>query len=325
VVGLRIYEHYAGEHPVLDALYEARLRRLTLEALDRRNRESRSRADVVVTLTTLPSRIDRIAPTIKSLLNQTVCPAAIRLNLPAVSRREQRAYAVPGWLRQLESVTICPCEDLGPATKLVPALADTPPDRRLIVVDDDRIYHRGFIEQLVRLSDAHPDAVVAGSGWEAPPDLVDRPSTLVATLLGRAPVPLRCTRVGRGRAVDVVRGATGYLVKPRFFDLAAIADYAGAPEAAFFVDDVWISAHCRARKLVLPGRRTSFSSMLDARFFRPSSLGLVNCVGVADAARNNTIMLQYFADRWGSAQAGRRAVAARRAGRGKSGAGSPWA
>ena len=94
-----------------------------------------------------------------------------------------------------------------------------------------------------------------------------------------------------------MRGVSGYLVKPRFFDAAALVDYSSAPSAAFFVDDVWISAHCRAPKFVWRGKRTNFPSRADRRFFEPSSLGLVNCTG-PDASRNNTIMLQYFADRW---------------------------
>src|SRR5262245_60250965 len=95
VAGLSVYERFAGEHPLLDTWYEIRLRRMTLATLDRRNLERRRRADVIVTLTTLPSRIDRIGPTIKSLLNQTVSPAAIRINLPPASRREGRGYVVP--------------------------------------------------------------------------------------------------------------------------------------------------------------------------------------------------------------------------------------
>ena len=297
VVGLLVYEHFAGENPVLDGLYDLWLRQQDLDALDRRHLENPRRADVVVTMTTLPSRIDRIEPTIRSLLNQTVSPAAIRLNVPAVSRREQRPYVIPTWLGRLQSVTIGPCDDYGPATKLIPALAAAAPDQRLVVVDDDRIYHRHFIEQMVRHADAHPDAVVAGSGWNAPADLVDRPSTLLAVLGGRPPVPLHCTRVGPGREVDIVRGASGYLVKPSFFDQAALANYGGAPDAAFFVDDVWISAHCRVRKFVWPGRRTNFPSVADRQFFAPSSLGLINCTG-PDLNRNNTTMLQYFANRW---------------------------
>ena len=174
---------------------------------------------------------------------------------------------------------------------------DAAPDQRFVVVDDDRIYHRHFIEQMVAHADAHPDVVVAGSGWNAPDDLIDRPSTFGAVIGGRAPVPLHCTRAGQGLEVDLVRGVSGYLVKPRFFDLPALLNYSGAPDAAFFVDDVWISAHCRARKMVLPGRRTNFASVADARFFRPSSLGRINCE-VDDASRNNTVMLRYFKDRW---------------------------
>jgi hypothetical protein len=292
-----VYEHFAGQHPVLDALYDLRLRGTDLDGLDRRNLANPRRSDVIVTLTTLPSRIDRTAPTLKSLLNQTVSPAAIRLNVPTFSRREQRAYTIPDWLRRLRSVTICACDDYGPATKLIPALLGAPPEQRLLVVDDDRIYHRHLVAQMTSQSDAHSDIAVAGSGWNAPADLIDRPSTLRATLGGLPPVPLHCTRAGRGIEVDMVRGVSGYLVKPRFFDLAALVDYSQAPPAAFFVDDVWISAHCRARKVVLPGRRTNFASLADAGFFEPSSLGAINCTG-EDAVRNNTVMLQYFADRW---------------------------
>src|SRR2546423_978191 len=107
VIGLIVYEHYAAENPVLDGVYDLWLRRQDLDTLDRRNLDNQRRADVVVTMTTFPSRIARIAPTIKSLLNQTISPRAIQLNLPASSRREQRPYVVPEWLSRLRSVSIC--------------------------------------------------------------------------------------------------------------------------------------------------------------------------------------------------------------------------
>src|SRR5262249_42874639 len=156
---------------------------------------------------------------------------------------ENRACNVPDWLSRLSSVEIHTTEDAGPVTKLLPTLLQSPPDARLIVVDDDRIYHPWFIEELVKHSDLRPDVAVVGSGWDAPGDMTDRPSTLAATLAGRAPVPIKCTRVGSERPVDIMQGLSGYLVKPKFFDGAALADYSGAPEAAFFVDDVWISGH----------------------------------------------------------------------------------
>ena len=301
IVSLAVYARFAGEHPVADLFYDIWLRRQDLAALDRAAAENGRRTDVVVTLTTLPSRIDRLDLTLKSLLRQSVSPKTIRLNVPRVSRREQKAYTIPEWLRTLRSVTVVDCDDYGPATKLIPSLLDAAPDDRLLVVDDDRVYRPSFIEQIVDRSDRHPDVAVAASGWDAPADLIDRPSTLVATLAGRAPAPIKCTRVVGAREVDVMQGLAGYLVRPRFFDRDALADYGHAPDAAFFVDDVWISAHCRAPKIVFRGRRTNFGSFADARFYKRSSVALVNRGHGTLESRNNTIMLRHFADRWRSA------------------------
>jgi hypothetical protein len=297
-VGLFVFEHYAAENPLFDGLYELRLRRQDLATLERRRTGNQRRTDAIVTLTTLPSRIDRMEPTIKSLLNQTVAPAAIRLNVPATSRREQRPYVVPEWLARLPSITICRCDDYGPSTKLLPALLSSAPGQRLIVVDDDRIYHPYFVEQMVKHADDHPGVAVAGSGWDAPADLTDRPSTLLATLRGLAPVPIKCTRVGGSREVDVMQGLSGYLVEPRFFDAAALVDYRDAPPAAVLVDDVWISAHCRVPKMIFKGRRTNFQSMLDTDFYQRTSLGRVNRGDGTLEGRHNTIVLRYFKDRW---------------------------
>jgi len=301
IVGLRVYETFAGENPVLDTLYDLWLRRQQVDVLDRRCAANPRCSDLVITMTTLPSRIDRMELTIKSLLRQSVGPAAIRVNVPHVSRREQTAYAIPAWLERLRCVTIVRGDDYGPATKLIPTLLDAAPDARLLVVDDDRVYHPHFVAQMTAAADAHPDAAVAGSGWDAPSDLVDRPTTLTATLRGRAPAPIKCTRVRAAREVDIVQGLSGYVVKPRFFDGAALVDYANAPQAAFFVDDVWISAHCRAQKLVVRGRRTNFPSVFDARFYKRSSVSLINRGTGTPESRNNTIILRHFRDRWRSA------------------------
>ena len=70
--GLFVYEYFAGENPLLDTFYDVWLRRQQLDTLERRFVENPKRTNAIVTLTTLPSRIDRIGLTIKSLLNQTV-------------------------------------------------------------------------------------------------------------------------------------------------------------------------------------------------------------------------------------------------------------
>jgi hypothetical protein len=297
---LRVYETFAGEHPLFDTLYDLRLRRQRVDELDARCAANPRRSDLVITMTTLPSRIARMELTIKSLLRQSVRPAIIRINVPHRSRRENVSYVIPPWLERLRSVTIVRGDDYGPATKLIPTLLESAPGARLLVVDDDRIYHPHLVEQMTALSDQHPDVAIAASGWDAPSDLIDRQTTLMATLLGRAPAPIKCTRVRGEREVDIVQGLSGYVVKPRFFNVGGIVDYAAAPHAAFFVDDVWISAHCRARKIVIRGRRTNFPSIFDAGFYRRSSVSLINRGTGTPESRNNTIILRHFRDRWRS-------------------------
>jgi hypothetical protein len=220
---LYTYEHFAGENPIIDMLYDLRLRHSDLAALDRTSAANLNCADIIVTLTTLPSRIERIDMTLKSLLRQTLSPAAIRINIPHTSRREGRAYEVPSWLRRLRSVHIVRCEDFGPSTKLIPTLLDAGPEQRLLVVDDDRIYHPHFIEQMVAAAQAQPDAAVAGSGWDAPSDLTDRPSTLVATLLGRlwpttrARPRLRSSWTTSGSARTAARASWSFVAGGRTF------------------------------------------------------------------------------------------------------------
>jgi hypothetical protein len=165
-------------------------------------------------------------------------------------------------------------------------------------VDDDRVYQPHLVSQMTAAAERYPDAAVAGSGWNAPHDLIDRPTTIIGGLSGDPQVPVKATRVRGAREVDIVQGLAGYVVRPRFFDLAAVADYSRAPDAAFFVDDVWISAHCRAPKLVVHGRRTNFPSRFDRRFYKRSSVALVNRGDGTPEGRNNTIMLKFFADRW---------------------------
>jgi hypothetical protein len=56
----RVYEYYVAENPIFDALYDWWLRRQDLDVLDRASAGNPHRSDLIVTLTTLPSRLDRI-------------------------------------------------------------------------------------------------------------------------------------------------------------------------------------------------------------------------------------------------------------------------
>jgi hypothetical protein len=98
--------------------------------------------------------------------------------------------------------------------------------------------------------------------------------------------------------IDIMQGFSGYLVRPRFFDAEVLTTHAQAPPAAFFVDDVWFSAHCRVPKVVHPARRFCFDRWHGYRAFKANSLGVLNRGGGDITQRNNTLMIRHFAERW---------------------------
>ncbi len=296
------YNFFEGETLLRDCWDELILANRSLLALDKSSAANLNRCEIVVSLTTIPTRIAAMEPTLKSLLRQNMAPAKLIINIPSWSKREQRAYDIPSFLKGLVSVEIRSCEDFGPATKLLPTLLAAQPDDMIIAVDDDRIYPKTFIADLAEYATRHPDAALGFSGWVVPDDLIDRPTSISSNFFMRPPVPIRCRRIKAPMAVDVLQGFSGYLTRPRFFNLIELCDYSKAPPSAFFVDDVWISAHCKAQKLVVPSARANYQPKLRRRFFKRSSLGLINRGGGDPLLRSNTIVLRYFAGRWKTSQ-----------------------
>ncbi|WP_421693112.1 hypothetical protein [Aestuariivirga sp.] len=295
---IKIHDFFEGETLVPDCIDEIQLSRTSLGQLDSFWEKNRLRSDAIISLTSIPSRLPLIERTLKSLMRQRMAPRKIVLNLPRFSRREGVAYSVPSFFEGLRSVSIRWCEDMGPATKLLPSLQHEPPGTRIIVADDDRIYPATLVEDLVSASQKAPQSAFGMSGWVVPPDLTDRPTTVWSNLAMRAPAPVRARRLSRPLQVDILQGLSAYLVKPEFFELAAVTDYGSAPEAAFFVDDVWISAHCRAPRFVIPAARANYQPKLQRGFYRQTSLGRINRGPGPDAQRNNSIVIRHFAPKW---------------------------
>jgi hypothetical protein len=298
IVAIKLHDFFEGETLVADLLDEFRVSRAGLAALDRFWAENPNRSDCIVTLTTIPSRLPHIATTLKSLMRQSRAPARIVLNLPHHSKRENVAYDVPGFLQGLKSVVVHRCEDMGPATKVIPTLMRAAPAQKIIVVDDDRIYPPNLVADLDDAADRDEHSAFGMSGWVVPADLTDRPTTIWANLNMLPPAPVRARRLRVPLAVDILQGLSGYLVRPAFFDLAKLTDYAGAPEAAFYVDDVWISGHCNAQRFAIPSRRYNYQPKFRGGFYKRTSLGLINRGPGGNAQRHNTIMLRHLAGRW---------------------------
>ncbi|PTX91652.1 hypothetical protein [Opitutus sp. ER46] len=202
--------------------------------------------ELTLSLTTLPSRLPWIFPTLNSLLDQTQAPRRIVLAIPRRAERDPRPYRVPEGLRRHPRIELLEADrDWGPATKLLPLLQRLPADSQapIVIVDDDNVYPRGFVATLAAAARAWPDAALGLRGWPVPTSGRWADSR---EFFG--------TRIGAPVATDVLTGCGGVLVRPAFFD-AAVFDYADAPVGARFADDLWFSGHLArrgVRRLVVP-------------------------------------------------------------------------
>ena len=100
------------------------------------------------------------------------------------------------------------------------------------------------------------------------------------------------------RETDVLLGVFGYALRPRFFDLAVLADFSDIPRACFFADDVRTSALCKAPKMVVPTRGLSFIPRKDWGQLQDTALGHINAGDGSLENRSNTIAIRHYAERW---------------------------
>src|SRR6266436_6622891 len=149
---------------------------------------------VIVSLSTVPDRINNLRPTLRSLLKQTRPPDEIVLAIPEFSVRERRPYVVPKYISRLPRVRILRCrEDWGPATKFIAAIQDEPAAGRqntfIMVVDDDRIYQRDALETYLHYNEQLPNAALCFRGAAMPRNLDWRSAKMICASELRQPQP----------------------------------------------------------------------------------------------------------------------------------------
>jgi hypothetical protein len=242
---------------------------------------------VIASLTTLPDRIANLEPTIRSLLEQTRPPDEIVLAIPQFSIRQKVTYIIPSYLERIPQVRILRSEkDWGPASKFIPTIQEEMAAGRgqtlIMVVDDDRIYPRDALEIFLHYHKQLPDAALCFRGALIPRNLV-----------WFLPEIFRASQIREVKQIAVITGTASYLIQPRFFD-SALWDYSNAPESAFYVDDIWISAQLERRgveKYVVPASRMMRSV--------PAQSGTMTLYHVPKGSvRANTEVIKFFRDTW---------------------------
>jgi hypothetical protein len=103
----------------------------------------------------------------------------------------------------------------------------------------------------------------------------------------------RGDRLLEPRQVAIITGCGSYFIQPRFFD-QRLWDYSGAPDAAFYMDDIWISGNLDRRevdKYVVPT-----SAMMRTVNRQRWTMTLHDVPN--GRKQNNNEAMAFFADSW---------------------------
>ena len=103
---------------------------------------------IYVSLSTIPPRINDINKSIDSILNQTIRPDKIFINISKKFKRfkeEIKDDQIPNFPSIVE---VTRCDDCGPGTKLLGSINKLNKESLVILADDDQVYENFMIEKL---------------------------------------------------------------------------------------------------------------------------------------------------------------------------------
>ena len=231
---------------------------------------------VIASVTTTGRRIDRVLPAIESVLRGTVKPDRVELWLneskspvaPGVNKSD-----VPAKLASMP-VDVRWCDNLGPATKLLPAM-QAHPDEYVATFDDDVLYHPTWLAGLLDGAEQHPDMIVC---YRARKIVLGRPYNKWGVIKKKHTGPDRML---------VPTGVHGVLYPPDSLRDDAF-DFDKLKRLAWANDDLWFSATAAMEAVVVERGGSPASCRL-----RGPRLSRRNCRG------RNDVIIKALAEEFG--------------------------
>ena len=202
-------------------------------------------------LSSIPSRFEKLPLVIDSLVNQTVKPQKIFINIPVFYSRLIQYVdfsKIPDFSHYKDIVVVNIVKyDWGPATKLLPLLrndsgnsviSEITDDTPIIIVDDDIVYNPDLSETLLKSSSKYRDSCITVSATVNATYLFDiRVWISNENTQKRSPCGFPYKIEGYVDAFEAFRGT---LLKKRFFK----SDVFDFPHQEFYyADDIWFSGH----------------------------------------------------------------------------------
>ncbi len=231
---------------------------------------------VVASLTTLPSRLDKVSIAINSIASGYEKPDVIYLHVPAYSLREEAVYPEAALAHiQNEHRTKHPevkliinviAKDYGPGTKLFPVLElERDLETVIFCIDDDRKYDKNTLRHLLEASHCYPSSVITVSGWN-----YIRIGNLVA-------IPLLFTVSLMVKSVKILQCYNGVVYKRKMFE-ADFEKWITCPECRT-TDDISISRYLTEQRGIEILQIQGGLKQKDIEFASKKTLGATNLLG----------------------------------------------
>ena len=194
---------------------------------------------IVVSFSTLPSRVNNIPKVVNSILQNTIIPDIIYINIPKFSKRENKEYVINENLIDKSKMNKVKFNfittDYGPVTKLYPTLLnETDPETIIICIDDDKEYDPWTIEHLLNASEYFKNSCICVSGWN-----------YINLKLFALPITINIPNYVK--KVNILQCYNGVLYKRKFFQ-EDFKNYLNIT-TCFTTDDILISKYLNFKQI----------------------------------------------------------------------------
>ena len=176
---------------------------------------------IIISLTTIPSREENLKSILISLIDQTIKPDKIFINVPKKYNRFEKTFKKPKFLedKYFDKVEVNFMDkDYGPATKFIGSLMNDKikDDDLLLITDDDVEKVKDWIDTLKTY---HKD---------------NRVTCFEEKNLGK----------------QIIWGYLGYIFKKSLFNIKDVLDfYSNVKDKCYLVDDHWFTGFCHFKKI----------------------------------------------------------------------------
>lgn len=191
--------------------------------------------NIVGGMTTIPSRINLLKDTIKSIKEQSFKISKLVLTIPHSLKRNGEKYNIPEWIEEDPFIHIHRMDDFGPVCKILGAIEYVKdPETFITTFDDDIIYSDDTIKNLITGYLMFPGAAYACSGLKMT-FIKDKPHFKTQRIAG---------------PTNILEGWAGALYQRKFFK-NDVHQMLPTSFHCFFSDDLIISNYLRKHKVPL--------------------------------------------------------------------------